>query len=154
MSGIGEHVPVWGLFTRAPVPGIVSPSDSDKLTLGPLRRHPRPSPPSSRTSHDSRSRGSGTPIESSSVRNDQVAKAKREPDPHSIRSFTQKCLDLGAATAIVYDFCLTFERERRIVWNQAGSRVNFTRVLWVAVGVRSSNEASLLHSATSIVMEI
>lgn len=57
-----------------------------------------------------------------------------------IPSFTQKCLDLGAATAIVYDFCLTFERERRVVWNQAGSRVNFTKVLWVAVGVHSSSE--------------
>jgi hypothetical protein len=100
------------------------------------------------------SRGSRALIESSSVRGDQVAKAKRESDAHTIHSFTQKCLDLGAATAIVYDFCLTFERERRVVWAQPGSKVNFTKVLWVAVGVRSSNELPVLCSATSTVTEI
>ena len=60
---------------------------------------------------------------------------------HTIHSFAQKCLDIGAATALVYDFCLTFERERRVVWN--GSRVNFTKVLWVAVGVRAFVERAL-----------
>jgi len=46
--------------------------------------------------------------------------------------FTQKCLDLAAATAILYDFFLTFETERTVVWGQTGAKVNFTRLLWVA----------------------
>jgi len=53
-------------------------------------------------------------------------------------SFTQKCLDLGAATVILYDFLLTFEKEQKVVWGRAGSKVNFIKVLWVAVGVHSS----------------
>ena len=85
------------------------------------------------------------------MRGGQVAKAKREPDP-AINSFARKCLDLGAATAIVYDFCLTFEMERRVVWN--GLKVDFIKILWVAVGVRCSHALSILCSATSIVTEI
>jgi hypothetical protein len=47
---------------------------------------------------------------------------------------------------IVYDFFLTFETERIVVWDQAGSKVNATRVLWVVVGVHSSKRNPVLRS--------
>ena len=88
------------------------------------------------------------------TRSPNQERARTNLTSHAICSFTQKCLDLGAATAILYDFFLTFEKERKVVWAPAGSKITFMKVLWVAVRVRSPNELPILHLPTSTVMAI